>query len=166
MNPILRSAFVLTLLAAGPAHARALNSVMANTLMPYKDSANGFELKRPGGWKVSRGDAAVAFYAEGDHPGEAMFVSRPTPTTKDLAALVKDAKATKGTEVSTVTLNGLPAVRVDLNAASGGKQYHARTYTLVSKKRLFNVTLRCLQADYATETVVFDNVAKSLKFAK
>jgi hypothetical protein len=165
MPPVLRTIALLTLLAA-PASARELPNVFTAPV-PYRDPVNDFALSYPAGWRLAQGDRAVCFYAQGKRPGEAMFITRPVPTSKDFNTLYTELKGhNKGAEMTALVLGGVQVARMDLNATSGGKKYHARTYALVSKGRQFNLTLRCLLADYPKDVAAFNQVQDSLKFPK
>jgi hypothetical protein len=165
MKAVIRLVALAALLAP-PAEARQLKNVL-DAPQPYKDAANGFVLKYPGGWRVSTGDDHVAFYAQGPRPGEAFFITRPSATTKDFGAVSKEAqKAFPKAKAVTIDLNGSKALRLDQEAVSGGQKYHARTYIVLAGKRVFNVTMRCLASDYAAESAAFDNIQTSLKFNK
>lgn len=160
------SALALLALLAAPAAARDLPNAYTAPV-PYRDPVNGFALSYPAGWHVAKGDQNVCFYAQGKRPGEALFITRPAPTSKSFQDIYRELQARhKGTEMTTLLLDGVQVARMDLEATSGGKQYHARTYALVSKGRLFNLTLRCLRADYPQDLAAFNQVQGSLKFPK
>jgi hypothetical protein len=158
--------FAFFAVLAAPAAARVLPNAMTAPVA-YRDPINNFALTYPAGWRVAKGDQAVCFYAEGKRPGEAMFVTRPVPTKKDFNTIYRELQGRyKGTDMTSLLLGGVQVARMDLTGDSGGKKFHARTYALVSKGRQFNVTLRCLAADYPQDKALFDEVQGSLKFPK